>query len=260
MIALIPMAGAGSRFVEAGYSTPKPLLPVLGKPMVVSAANALPGSNEYIFIVRDFQVREYKVDEHLRTYFPDCRIIVLDHLTEGQAVTCLQAKDFIDNEKELLIGASDNGMIYSMEAFNKATEDADALVFSFRNNPAVIEKPNAYGWVLADEQSGMIEKMSVKVPVSESPVKDHAVVGAFWFRKGSMFVEAAERMISLNTRINNEFYVDECINDLLALGYRAKVFEIEHYVCWGTPNDYMTFNYWEAFHERESASILNTNS
>lgn len=257
MIALIPMAGAGSRFVEAGYSTPKPILPMLGKPMVVSAADALPPSDEYIFIVRDFQIREYGVDEHLRTYFPDCRIIVLDHLTEGQAVTCLQAKAFINNDSELLIGASDNGMIYSTESFNKAKEEADALVFSFRNNPAVIEKPSAYGWIQANEHSGMIENMSVKVPISQNPISDHAVVGTFWFKKGSMFVEAAERMISRNRRINNEFYVDECINDLLALGYKAKVFEIEHYVCWGTPNDYETFNYWESFHEKTSPLNLN---
>jgi NDP-sugar pyrophosphorylase family protein len=249
MMILIPMAGAGSRFSEAGYEVPKPLLPILGKPMVVSAADALPKGHQYTFIVRDFQIVQYQVDKHLKTYFPECNIVILDHLTEGQAVTCLHAKELIDNEHELAIGASDNGMIYSVDAFNQAKIDTDALVFSFRNNPSVIEKPEAYGWIRTKEEN-VVESMSVKVPISATPMNDHAVVGAFWFRKGSMFVEAAERMISLNRRINNEFYVDECINDLIELGYKVKVFEIDHYVCWGTPNDYKTFNYWESYYEK----------
>ncbi len=257
MIALIPMAGAGSRFAEAGYTIPKPLLPILGKPMVVSAADALPKSDQYIFIVRDFQIREYQVDEHLRKHFPDCEIVILDHLTEGQAVTCLHAKEHINNDLELVIGASDNGMIYSKEAFENAKQDADALVFSFRNNPSVNEKPQAYGW-MKTKDGDHIERMSVKVPISKSPMNDHAVVGTFWFKKGSMFVEAAERMMALDRRINNEFYVDECINDLIDLGYKVKVFEIDHYVCWGTPNDYKTFNYWESYYEKISPQMMNT--
>ena len=71
MIALIPMAGAGSRFAEQGYTTPKPLLPVLGLPMVVNAAKALPKSEKYVFVVRDFQIKEYAIDQHLKSFFPN---------------------------------------------------------------------------------------------------------------------------------------------------------------------------------------------
>lgn len=249
MISLIPMAGAGSRFTEAGYATPKPLLPLLGKPMVVKAAEALPESDQYIFIVRDYQIEDYQIDQHLQTHFPGCIIKVLDHLTEGQAVTCMHAKAEIDNEKPLCIGASDNGMIYDRSIFDIACMDADALIFTFRNNPAVLAKPTAYGWVRTSA-GNVVEQVSVKVPISQTPMNDHAVVGTFWFREGRMFTEAAEHMISRNKRINNEFYVDECMNDLIELGYKVKVFEIEHYVCWGTPLDYETFGYWEAFYNK----------
>lgn len=242
--ALVPMAGAGSRFIDEGYSTPKPLLEVLGKPMVVSAADALPISDKFIFVVRDFQINEFNIDKHLKSHFKQSEIIILNRLTEGQAVTCLEAKSMIDNDDELVIGASDNGMIYDRMQFESLCQDADAIVFSFRNNPAVLEKPQAYGWMQVDSQ-GFVTKMSVKVPISETPMNDHAVVGAFWFKKGRYFVEAADRMINQNRRINNEFYVDECINDLIDLGYKVKVFEIDHYVCWGTPKDYETFQYWD---------------
>jgi hypothetical protein len=108
-----------------------------------------------------------------------------------------------------------------------------------------VESPQSYGWILADGQ-GVISEARVKVAMPE-PMKQHAVVGAFWFKKGRYFVEAAERMISRNGRINNEFYVDECVNDLIQLGKRVKVFEIGHYICWGTPNDYRRFLYWDKF-------------
>jgi NDP-sugar pyrophosphorylase family protein len=246
MRALIPMAGAGSRFKEKGYSTPKPLLDILGKPMVVNAAEALPAADKYTFVLRDFQISEYHIDKYLHEHYPEADLLILDHLTEGQAVTCLKARDLINNDEELLIGASDNGMIYDRNAFDEAKKSADALVFTFRNNPAVKARPQAYGWVKTDAQ-GLMERMSVKVPLSETPMNDHAVVGAFWFRKGRYFVEASERMIAMNRRVNNEFYVDECINDLRDLSYTVKVFEIDHYVCWGTPDDYETFQYWNSW-------------
>lgn len=242
------MAGEGSRFKQQGYETPKPLLPILGLPMVVNAANALPKSNRYIFIVRDFQINDYQIDKHLQKHFDSPEIITLTQLTEGQAVSCLAAKDLINNDEALVIGASDNGMIYNQEAFTNLSKDADAIVFTFRNNPAVVEKPEAYGWVAVDEKH-QVKHVSVKKPISEQPMNDHAVVGTFWFKKGKYYVEAAERMIALNRRINNEFYVDECINDLIDLGYKVKVFEIQHYVCWGTPVDYETFNYWNDWYQ-----------
>ena len=249
-IKLTPMAGAGSRFTEKGYTVPKPLLPVMDLPMVVSAAKALPGPDEnMVFVLRDFHISEYGIDKTLVEHFPDAKIIVIDQLTEGQASTCLLAKEFINNDQELFIGASDNGMLYDQAKFDQAKEAADALVFTFRNNPTVLPKPAAYGWVEVEKDDATIIEAKVKFDMPD-PLKKHAYVGAFWFKTGKLFVEAAERMIAQNRRINNEFYVDECINDVIQLGYKAKVFEVDHYICWGTPNDYKTYQYWEAYYNK----------
>lgn len=85
------------------------------------------------------------------------------------------------------------------------------------------------------------------------------MVATFWFKRGSIFVEAAKKMIEENDRINGEFYVDEVIKHILELGYNAEVFEIERYIGWGTPEDYeiyqKTFEYWSGFYEREKYQI-----
>ena len=197
---------------------------------------------------RTEHIKEDRIDDNIKQYFPNSKFIHIDCLTEGQAATCLLAKNEINNNEELIIGACDNGMIWNQENFLKEKTNADCLIWTFRNNVTVINKPEAYGWVEINKLNEA-ENVSVKVPISSNPINDHAVVGTFWFKNGKQFVEAAEKMIKKNRRVNNEFYVDECINELIEEGLKVKVFEIDKYICWGTPNDLKTYMYWQNFHK-----------
>ena len=48
-----------------------------------------------------------------------------------------------------------------------------------------------------------------------------------------------------HAKVNNEYYVDTSINDAIKLGLKCVLFEIDYYICWGTPNDLRTFEYWQ---------------
>jgi dTDP-glucose pyrophosphorylase len=256
---LIPMAGAGQRFADEGYKIHKPAIPTIDRrtgkeyPMVVCATMDLPGveadGNNVIYIDRDFHKRD-GVETAIQEHYSMSKFITIDYLTQGQASTCLLAREYINSEEDLLIAGCDNGMVIDMNQFQQLTKEADVLVFTYRNNEAVCEKPNAYGWVKVDEEN-KITGLSIKKAISDTPMKDHAIVATFWFRKGSIFVEAAEKMIREEDRINNEFYVDQAIKHVLELGYDARVFEIERYIGWGTPTDYQnytdTIHYWKEF-------------
>jgi dTDP-glucose pyrophosphorylase len=239
------MAGEGKRFKDAGYETPKPLILISGKPMIINAANSLPKADKWIFISRNDLIEDYKIDKILENEFDDVAFVI-DPSPKGQASSCLLAKGLINNNEELTIGACDNGMIWDRDKFEKLKNEADCLVWTFRNNTTVKKKPEAYGWVVIDNNNNIL-KTSVKVPISANPINDHAIVGTFWFKKGSIFVKAVEDMIKNNDRIKNEFYVDQCINYVINSGHKAKVFEIEKYICWGTPEDLEKFQYWEKF-------------
>ncbi len=260
---LIPMAGAGSRFIEAGYELHKPVIPVASRhharavPMVVAAVEDLPvdidaPGNGLRFLIRDFHARD-GVDEALKTRFPHARFTVVDRLTEGQASTCLLARDEIGSDAPLMIAAGDNGMDVDRDAFARLAQKADALVFTFRGNEAVLAKPTAYGWLRTEGER--VVDVSIKVPISDAPMNDHAVVGTFWFRRGADFIRAADRMIAENDRINGEFYVDQVFRHMIAAGLDIRVVEVSRYVCWGTPADYeayeRTLAYWQSFVERE---------
>ncbi|MBL4694340.1 nucleotidyltransferase [Candidatus Gracilibacteria bacterium] len=245
---LIPMAGIGSRFVNEGYKDPKPLIDVSGQPMIIRAAKSLPECDRWIFVCRTEHLRDYPLRETLEKEFPGVVIIDIDYLTEGQASTCLLAKDYFDLDDSLVIGACDNGMIYEMDKLGDLIDDEriDSLIFSFRNNVTVERNPKMYGWINVDDDEN-VSGMSVKVPISDDPVNDHAVVGSFWFRRAGDFVEMVESMIDKDLRINNEFYVDKVFDEFVAAGKRVKVFEIDKYICWGTPNDLKTYQYWKEY-------------
>jgi NDP-sugar pyrophosphorylase family protein len=246
---MIPMAGLGSRFAQEGHTLPKPLIPVSGEPMVVQAALDLPAAERHVFVLRRDLPGLDAIETTLRQRFPGCITVELQAVTDGQARTCLMGMDAIDRDAPLTIGACDNGAIFDADALRDALDDseADVLVWVARGYPGAIRRPQHYGWV--DESDGAIRNISVKTPLSD-PTRDPIVIGAFSFKRARDFVAAAKAMIARDGRINGEFYVDTCINDAIALGLRCKTFEIEHYLCWGTPDDLRTFDYWQRCFDR----------
>ncbi len=249
---LVPMAGSGARFVAEGYPLVKPLIPVSGEPMVLRAAGSLPKMKKHVFVCRKEHLRDFPLEAALKGRFgAGTQILSLAALTEGQASTCLLAKDLLDPEAPLMIGACDNGMVWDEAAFAALVMDksVDCVVWTFRGHPGAWRNPKAYGWVRADTE-GWISEVSVKIPVSDQPERDPGVIGSFWFRKARFFFEAAEAMISRNIRVNNEFYVDAAINLLLQQSRRAKIFDVQRYLCWGTPDDLKTWQYWEGHFQR----------
>ena len=256
---LIPMAGAGQRFADAGYTVHKPAIMTVDratgqeKPMVVCATKDLPGvaadGSNVIYVDRNFHKTD-GVEDAIRAWYPQAAFITVDHLTEGQACTCMLAEPYLDPEQPLLIAGCDNGMDIDRDAFDALTKECDCIVFTYRHNEAVLANPNAYGWMIADA-AGNITGTSIKKAISDRPMEDPAVVATFWFRRAAVFIEATKKMIAENDRINGEFYVDQTVKHVLDLGYRAKIFDIDRYVGWGTPADYegyqKTWNYFKAF-------------
>ena len=76
-------------------------------------------------------------------------------------------------------------------------------------------------------------------------MKDPIVTGTFYFKKASIFKEIANELITNNQKVNNEFYVDSCINNAIEMNYNVALFPVEYYLCWGTPNELKTFKYWQ---------------
>lgn len=246
-INLIPMAGAGQRFKAAGYILPKPLIPVDGLPMVVRACDSLPEADRWVFVARTDLIKTSELARTLLGKYSQAEIIDIDYLTEGQASTCALASDLLPDDSELLIGPCDNGMLWDKDEYGQLIEDSsiDAIIWTFRHYPPVKEKARMYGWVEANGNQACT--VSCKQGISDTPMNDHAIVGTFYFRRADLFKLAYQSMKKANRRVNGEFYVDELMNELIESGKNVRVFEIEKYLCWGTPDDLRTYEYWRNF-------------
>ena len=247
---ILPMAGKGSRFSEEGYNQPKPLLDVNGLPMIVQAVNCLPESDNNIFICLKEHIDEYDIHNTLKNTYKNTEVVSITEVTQGQACTCEIGinKSNLNLEHPILISACDNGVYYDSEEYSKLLEDEsiDIIVWTFRNNQTSKINPNAYAWLDVDND-GFIKHVSCKKFIYDDPLKTHAIIGTMFFRKGKYFIDGLQKNYEENIRTNGEFYVDDVLNQNIKSGLKVKVFEVKNYICWGTPNDYKTYNYWKDF-------------
>ena len=150
-----------------------------------------------------------------------------------------------EQSEPLTIAACDNGTLYRQELLQQLLADSeiDIIVWVARGYPNASRHPNMYGWVACD--GDRITGVSVKTPL-DNPSRDPIITGTFTFRRAEDFQRAVDRMIARGGQINGEYYLDACIEDAIALGLVCRIFAIENYLCWGTPNDLRTFDYWQS--------------
>jgi len=243
---LVPIAGLGKRFLNEGWKTPKPLIDVSGTPMFMQSIMSLPKANEYVFVCLKKHVQENKIDKKILEYLPHAKIVVSKAGTQGQAETCILAEKIIDPNSELVITACDSKMLLEKKYYDKALQEKpEAIIWTFRNNPAIKRKPEAYAYV--KEKNGIAKQVYCKKTISKNPVKDHAVTGTFYFKTAKTFFASAKKVVQKNLRINNEFYVDIVPNELINAKKKVLIFEVKDYVIFGTPADLKTYNYWEKY-------------
>jgi HAD superfamily hydrolase (TIGR01509 family) len=233
---LIPMAGAGSRFEKAGYTFPKPLIEVKGKPMIQVVVENLNLDANYIYVVQKEHREKYNLDTLLNLITPGCKIVETKGITEGAACTALLAKEFIDSDAPLFFANSDQFVEWdSTEFMYKMQEtDADGGIVTFEST-----HPK---WSFAKiDESGFVTEVAEKNPISNL-----ATVGYYYWKNGSDFVKYAEQMIRNNIRVNDEFYVCPVFNEAILDGRKIRTFNTNAMWGLGTPED---LNYYLENHK-----------
>lgn len=231
---IIPMAGAGSRFVAAGYTFPKPLIDVEGSPMIQKVVDNLNHFDaDFIFLASKEHLEEYSLEALLNTITNGrCDIVVVDELTEGAACTVLLAKDYINSSESLLIANSDQIMQYNPKNFKLVY----ALAHRSRGQADFIWTFNATNpkWSFARVE-GPYQRI---VEVAEkNPISDIATCGVYFWDQGESFVSCAEEMIARDIRVNGEFYVCPVYNVAIERGREVYPFYVEKMWGVGTPED-----------------------
>ena len=222
---VIPMAGLGSRFSDAGYTTPKPFIEIEGKPMILEAVNTLGFKGNYIFIIR----KDEYIKNKMKEIFPNSQIIEVDYLTDGPASSVMLAKEFINNDEELIVANCDQIMWWDEETVIKQIRvmDYDGVVVTYHETTP----KNSYARI---NRKGYVTKMAEKQVISNVSLN-----GIHYWKKGKYFVESTESMVEKNIRFNNEFYVSLTYNQMIEKGFKVGIYHIpnEFHNAVGTPDD-----------------------
>jgi dTDP-glucose pyrophosphorylase len=215
---VVPMAGRGARFREAGYREPKPLIPVHGIPMIEAVVNNLRprAPHRFVFICQREHDQAFGLGRFLRTLSPGCEVVCIDGVTEGAACTVLLARQQINSSQPLMIANCDQWIDFSIDeylaVFNESRADGFIMTMT-------ADSPK-WSFVGRDSQG------HVAAVVEKQVVSDEATVGIYNFASGADFVTGAEFMIASNHRVNNEFYVAPVYTQLASWGRRIETLRI----------------------------------
>ena len=228
---LIPMAGSGSRFRDAGFTFPKPLIEVEGKPMIQVVVENLGLDANFIFIVQKEHRKKYNLDSMLKLITKNYQIVEVDGLTDGAACTTLLAKELINNNNQLIIANSDQFVewnpIKTMYYFTSSKIDGGILTFE-ATHPR-------WSFAKANSENEVIEV------AEKNPISSNATVGIYFWNKGSDYVKYCEQMISKKITTNNEYYVCPVYNEAIQDGKKIKIYNVNKMWGLGTPEDLNIF-------------------
>jgi len=226
---LIPMAGAGSRFSQVGYTLPKPLITIQGKPMIEQAVNSLGVKGNYIFITQKI----HNLKPHLESVYPGCKVIEIDYLTRGSACTCLLAKEYIDNDSPLVITNCDQIMWWDGKSFATFLKNYpyDGFVVTYTEDTP----KNSY---VVLNREGFATQFAEKQVISNISLN-----GIHYWRYGKDFVHSTETMVKNNETYNGEFYVAPTYNTLIKQNKKIGVYHIpnDQHNAVGTPEDLIKY-------------------
>lgn len=229
---VIPMAGAGARFVREGYPVPKPLIDVNGVPMVQAAIELIDLPNaKFTFIVQKEHNERYGLTHLLRAIKPGSNVVTVDGVTQGAACTVIEgirAANIPDHEHLVISNCDQRIEMDWATYFNQIVKsNADASIVTFE------EKEFSTKWSYASvDDRGWITSVKEKERISP-----YATCGIYHFRRTEDFVSAALEMIKNNDRVNNEFYVAPTYNYLIKKNMHVMNFKSDRMYGLGTPED-----------------------
>lgn len=229
---VIPLAGAGTSFQKAGYSFPKPVIDINGKPMIQAVVeNLIPKTDhKFILICKDEHYERfalYQTFSNATHNNYDC--VRLSAPTNGAACAVLTAADYINNDTELIIANTDQLVDVKLDNFIgfARKEKLDGAIMTFNSNHP------RWSYALTDEKDNVLQTAEKRV------ISENATVGIYYFKTGAMFVEATGQMIEKDITFNGDFYVCPVYNELILTGKKVKIYPIKNpeMHSLGTPED-----------------------
>ncbi len=247
MKVIIPMSGLGSRFIEAGYKDPKPLIKVHGKPIIEWVVKMFASDDEFIFICRDEHIANTNLAVELKRIKPEGKIVTIKNHKRGPVYAVSKIFDTLKDDEPILISYCDYYMRWDYEGFKKAVlkGEIDGSVPCYTGfHPHLLPKKNLYAGCRVDDENFLLE-IKEKFSFTEDKTKSLHSPGVYFFKNGATVKKYFQMALDRDLSLNNEFYVSLVYQLMLKDNLKIYVYDQIKYFCqWGTPEDLEEYLFW----------------
>lgn len=227
MLAVILMSGKGERFSKFGFKDPKPLIQLDEKMMFEYSVDHFAHPNKFLFVVTNKINENPKFINFINNFDHEYEIIIHDQITNGQATSLYLAVKNFSNEQGFFVSSCD----LSFKKI-KNVPLKNNIIFTTRPKKVNFENSDQYGWV--DQVRNKYKITCKKMPKTNNKLR--VIIGCFYFRSLIDFKTAYENMVKANSKINNEYYLDNIFN-FEPLNNYISVFEVDNYKSFGSPQE-----------------------
>lgn len=246
MLIFVPMAGTGDRYIRAGYTQPKPLIPVDGVPMIERVLQAFPKQGDYRFLfgVNRTHAEQTELLDTLRRLRADAQIAVVEDHKDGPVQTLLACAEWLPDDEDVCVSYCDFGVEWSFETFNHWLREGewDGAMSGYRGFHPHSLGPTLYAYMRNDGER--VTEIREKHHFTQNKFEEYASAGLYWFRRGRDMVRLARQLVERGERVNNEFYVSMLMQSFIEEGLRVGVYELDRFFQWGTPEDLRDYERW----------------
>lgn len=249
MTIVIPMTGAGRRFLEAGYTEPKPLIRIAGKPMIEYVVRMYPNEQNILFICNNEHLATTDIRNILTGLVSTAKIVGIDKRSwDGPVPDILQVQDRIPNNEPVLISYCDFTVVWDWSHFKLFVKDrgCDGAIVAYKGFHPHHFGPTFYGYLRIDPNGKLLE-IKEKEPFTDRRLDEFAAAGSYYFKSGALMKRYLQEAVDHNLRTGKEFFVSLPYNLMVRDGLRAYVYEVPQFIQFGTPHDVRVFEYWAKY-------------
>lgn len=251
---MIPMAGHSRRFKAVGYKVPKPFIMIDGKPMIQHVCNMFSLDDDFIFICNNEHLAEYKTT--LSNLVPKYTIVGIDPHEYGPVYSVLQAEKYVNPDKPIIMSYCDFMMRWDYQQFLKSVGKSAGSMAIFRGFHPASFGTTLYAYVKANEAFEM-EALREKQSFTDNRINEPASTGVYYVDSWHRFKRYATELLEKNDKVVSEYYCSLIYNYLVRDGLKVSLFEVQNFICWGTPEDLVEYEYWSKYFQHYFVASMN---
>ncbi|OHE70812.1 MAG: hypothetical protein A2007_02325 [Verrucomicrobia bacterium GWC2_42_7] len=220
MNVIVLLAGSSEPIESKGVSYQRLLSEIKGKPLIQHVLSSLKpiekGHHIFVHMLKD-DIDSSHLDDIVTLLIPTVKICVVNKLTKGAACTALLSIESINNDSPLVIINGDQVVDADLPSLLKKFEKSgwDGGIVTFESvHPR-------WSYVKLNDEN-LVEEVAEKRPISKN-----ATAGIYYFKHGSLFVEAAMKMIEKRASVNGLYYICPTYNELILKQKKIGIYPIE---------------------------------